>query len=115
MELASHLDMTEQTKITWFMKGLKPSIKDHLVNVVNQPLTLEAWEPLVISINTNLHQHKIGKHIESGKKKKDSDPHPPKFGSTPISNPSPTSNVVPMNVDAVTTSLKPHGLLTSAK
>ncbi|KAG5352158.1 hypothetical protein C0989_003523 [Termitomyces sp. Mn162] len=55
MELASHLNMTEQIKITHFMKGLKSSVKDHLINIINHPATLEAWEPLVISIDTNFH------------------------------------------------------------
>ncbi|KAF5384867.1 hypothetical protein D9615_000927 [Tricholomella constricta] len=75
MEIASHLDMTEQTKISRFMKGLKPTVKDALVMIVNRPTTLEEWEPLVISIDTNLHQREIERKIEEklngGKKKKD--------------------------------------------
>jgi hypothetical protein len=66
MELASHLDMTEQTKISRFMKGLKPSIKDLLVNVVNRPVTLEGWEPIIISIDTNLYQRDVERRLENG-------------------------------------------------
>ncbi|KAF5367277.1 hypothetical protein D9615_010460 [Tricholomella constricta] len=75
MEIASHLDMTEQTKISRFMKGLKPIVKDALVMVVHRPTTLEEWELLVISIDTNLHQREVERKIEEklsgGKKKKD--------------------------------------------
>ncbi|KAF5382123.1 hypothetical protein D9615_004195 [Tricholomella constricta] len=77
MEIASHLDMTEQTKISRFMKGLKPIVKDALVMVVNRPTTLKEWEPLVISIDTNLHQREVERRIEEklsgGKKKKEKD------------------------------------------
>ncbi|KAG5716244.1 hypothetical protein E4T56_gene10823 [Termitomyces sp. T112] len=69
MELASHLDMMEQTKITCFIKGLKSSVKDHLVNIVDCPSTLEAWEPLIISIDTNLYQCEVEHHLENSKKK----------------------------------------------
>ena len=39
VELSSHLKMTKQTKINWFMKGLKPVIKDNLISIIDQPLT----------------------------------------------------------------------------
>ena len=35
VKLLSHLEMTEQTKINCFMKGLKPVIKDNLVSIIN--------------------------------------------------------------------------------
>ncbi|KAG6855472.1 hypothetical protein H0H87_002357, partial [Tephrocybe sp. NHM501043] len=41
MKLTSHLDMTKETKISCFMKGLKPIVKDHLINIIHQPKTLE--------------------------------------------------------------------------
>ncbi|KAG5723598.1 hypothetical protein E4T56_gene18148 [Termitomyces sp. T112] len=119
MKLTSHLDMTEQTKIMHFMKGLKPSVKDHLVNIVEQPTTLEAWKPLVISINTNLHQHEIKQCLEKGKKKSQinhsSTFHSPSHLTTPsVSTPittasSSTSDVISMDVDALSASTpKPH-------
>ncbi|KAG6887075.1 hypothetical protein C0992_000905, partial [Termitomyces sp. T32_za158] len=123
MKLASHLEMTEQTKITRFMKGLKSSVKDHLVNIVNCPTTLEDWKPLVISIDTNLHQCKIKKRIESGKKSKNtSSPqsntsyqHTPSSSTTSSNNSSSTPDVVPMDVNALTTGSKPRGPLTPAE
>ncbi|KAF5387625.1 hypothetical protein D9615_000718 [Tricholomella constricta] len=127
MEIASHLDMTEQTKISRFMKGLKPIVKDALVMVVNRPTTLEEWEPLVISIDTNLHQREVERRIEDklsgGKKKKEKDgnyntsnsaTYVPPYAkqANPSSNqPNPTStaDVVPMEIDAVATEPKPSG------
>ncbi|KAG6864010.1 hypothetical protein C0991_001122 [Blastosporella zonata] len=59
MEIAAHLNMTEETKISRFMKGLKPAVKDGLVPIVDRPKTLEAWEPIIIFIDNNLHQRRI--------------------------------------------------------
>ncbi|KAG6855658.1 hypothetical protein H0H87_012365, partial [Tephrocybe sp. NHM501043] len=70
IELVSHLDMTEETKISCFMKGLKSTVKNHLVNIINQPKTLKEWEPLIISIDTNLHQHEVEHYLENGGKKR---------------------------------------------
>lgn len=56
LELSSHLDMTEQTKINRFMKVLKPAIKDHLVGIVDHPATLAKWKNIIIQIDANLHQ-----------------------------------------------------------
>ncbi|GLB40089.1 hypothetical protein LshimejAT787_0705990 [Lyophyllum shimeji] len=66
VEIASHLDMTEQTKISCFMKGLKPIVKDHIVNIVDRPSTLKAWEPFIISVDTNLHQHEVERRLKHG-------------------------------------------------
>ncbi|RDB14615.1 Retrotransposon-derived protein PEG10 [Hypsizygus marmoreus] len=129
MELASHLDMTEQTKISRFMKGLKPSVKDHLVTIVNRPLTLEEWEPLVISIDSNLHQRDIERRLEGNsnakngfaKKKKEKDLSYNTTNSAmyvpPGATTAPSSDVVPMDVDAITTSTSsaPRGKLTPAE
>ncbi|KAG6828931.1 hypothetical protein H0H87_009796 [Tephrocybe sp. NHM501043] len=116
--------MTEQTKITRFMKGLKSSVKDHLVNIIDCSLTLEAWEPLVISIDMNLHQREIEKWLETGKKKtpnhNQSNQHtiqPATHTVTPVTNTSSTSDVVPMEVDSISSpgTSKPCGPLTTAE
>ena len=56
VKLSSHLEMTEQTKINCFMKGLKPAIKGNLVSIIDWPLTLMGWENIIIQVNANLHQ-----------------------------------------------------------
>ena len=50
-ELSSHLEMTEQTKINQFMKGLKPVIKDNLISIIDQPPTLMGWENINMTLN----------------------------------------------------------------
>lgn len=68
IKISSHLDMTEQTKISQFMKGLKPAIKDNLVSVIHCPQMLHGWENIIIQVDANIHQCKIEKHEESNKK-----------------------------------------------
>lgn len=97
IEISSHLDMTEQTKISRFMKGLKPAIKDNLVSIINRPQTLHGWENIIIQVDANIHQREIEKQEESGKKSTKPSIDPPPVHSTS------TSDVVPMEVDAVRT------------
>ena len=113
IEISSHLDMTEQTKISRFMKGLKPAIKDNLVSIINRPRTLHGWEDIIIQVDANIHQREIEKREESGKKpgKPTIDSSPP---STTVALPA-TPDVVPMEVDAVQTSSAPRGRLTQAE
>ena len=56
VELSSHLEITKQMKINHFMKGSKPAIKDNLVSIIDQPLTLMGWENITIQVDANLHQ-----------------------------------------------------------
>ena len=44
VKLSSHLEMTEQMKI-----------KDNLVSIIDQPLTLISWENIIIQVDANLH------------------------------------------------------------
>jgi hypothetical protein len=108
VELSSHLDMTEQTKINRFMKGLKPTIKDNLVSVVERPLTLVGWENIIIQVDANLHQRDLERKEESTSKHKVSNK--PTSTSTNSNSNSPlppvtntSSDVVPMDVDALRT------------
>jgi len=121
LELSSHLDMTEQTKINCFMKGLKPAIKDNLVGVVDRPETLVAWENIIIQINANLHQHEV-EHKEEGRKLALSSK--PNGSLTVPSLPAPSSSSsstlpIPMDVDAISTSpstlSRPYGKLLPAE
>jgi hypothetical protein len=101
--------MTEQTKISRFMKGLKPSIKDNLVSIINRPQTLHGWENIIIQVDANISQREIEKQEESGKKSTKPTPLDPST-TTPI-----ITDVVPMEVDAVRTSSGPRGKLTQAE
>ena len=56
VEISSHLNMTEQTKINQFMHGLNPAIKDNLVSIVDCPSTLMGWENIIIQVDANLYQ-----------------------------------------------------------
>ena len=110
IEILSHLDMTEQTKISRFMKGLKPAIKDNLVSIINRPQTLHGWENIIIQVDANINQREIEKQEESGKK-----PVKPSTFDPPVAPTSLPTDVVPMEVDAVHTSSGPRGKLTQAE
>ena len=110
IKILSHLDMTEQTKISCFMKGLKPAIKDNLVSIINCPQTLHGWENINIQVDANIHQQEIEKCEESGRKpgKPSSDlPTQPTTATLPTD-----TDVIPMEVDAIQTSSGPQGKLT---
>ena len=87
------------------MKGLKPAIKDNLVSIIDRLLTLMGWENIIIQVNANLHQRDLERKDES--KGKNSKPtSSSKSTSIPSSTPSvitTSSDVVPMDVDAVRT------------
>jgi hypothetical protein len=124
LELSSHLDMTEQTKINRFMKGLKPAIKDNLVSIVDRPDTLAAWENTIIQIDANLHQREVERKDEGRKlpplPKSNHLSVPSHSHSLPSSSTSSSSTLpVPMDVDALSTSpstlrngSRPRGKLT---
>ena len=100
IEISSHLDMTEQMKISRFMKGLKPAIKDNLISIINRPQTLHGWENIIIQVDANIHQREIEKQEESGKKPAKTSP--PNPLPTSIMTPANT-DVVPMDIDAIRT------------
>ena len=95
------------------MKGLKPAIKDNLVNIINCPQTLHGWENINIQVDANIHQQEIEKCEESGRKpgKPSSDlPTQPTTATLPAD-----TDIIPMEVDAVQTSSGPRGKLTPAE
>ena len=104
--------MTEQMKIARFMKGLKPVIKDNLVSIINCPQTLHGWENIIIQVNANIHQRKIERQEESGKKPPKPSPSDP--SPTPILTPV-NFDVIPMEVDALLAPPGPCGKLTQAE
>ncbi|KAG6843302.1 hypothetical protein H0H87_006007 [Tephrocybe sp. NHM501043] len=112
IDIASHLDMIEETKIFHFIKRLKPAMKNSLVPIVDQPKTLDAWESIIISIDNNLHQHELKHHQEnkasSSNKKKDSNPstqssYPTNILTFKLSVPAQTTPNNAMDIDTITT------------
>jgi Retrotransposon gag protein len=104
VEISSHLDMTEQTKINRFMRGLKPAIKDNLVSIVDRPNTLLGWENIIIQVDANLHQRDIERKDESRSTKSNGNQTSkslPSSSTSAVPSTSATSDVVPMEVDAV--------------
>ncbi|KAG6814774.1 hypothetical protein H0H93_012300 [Arthromyces matolae] len=73
------------------MKGLKPSVKDGLVPIVNRPKTLQGWEPIVIAIDNNLHQRELERRSESENSSSRN------FTSNPVSTPltAPSTSTLP--------------------
>jgi hypothetical protein len=116
IEISSHLDMTEQTKINRFMRGLNPAIKDNLVSIVDRPSTLLGWENIIIQVDANLHQRDIERKDESRKsnhQSSTSNSRSHSSSSTPaVPSTSTTSDVVPMEVDATRVA---RGKLTQAE
>ena len=104
VKLSSDLEMTEQMKINRFMKGLKPAIKDNLVSIINQLLTLMGWENIIIQVDANLHKHDLEckdelKTKHTGSKSSSKLSTTPATSSTPIMTTIP--DVVPMEMDVV--------------
>ncbi|KAG6851640.1 hypothetical protein C0991_007363 [Blastosporella zonata] len=111
--------MTEETKISRFMKGLKPAVKDGLVPIVDRPKTLKAWEPIIISIDNNLHQCEIERRHEGKSSNKKNNNYSQSYSTAPSTSKSPdtsSSNDTAMDVDAITTaSSAPCGPLSKAE
>lgn len=100
-EYSAHLDLSEQTKLVMFKKGLKDATRAALVNT-KLPDTLELFEPLVILIDNNLHELDLERKNKNSKtsiipnhqRSKSSVPTP----SRPLI---PGTETVPMEVDAI--------------
>lgn len=109
-EICTHLKMTEETKIDRYKRGLKEAVKDALVPVFPRPTTMKAWEHLILAIDNNIFQrNNEKKHSANHHNSAVINPvHPP---STQPSS-STSTEVVPMDIDAVHTSTF-RGKLTS--
>lgn len=115
-DIVSYLDITDETKRTFFKRGLKSTLKDVLVGVA-RPDDFRAYVQQVIEVDNRLHDRELEAKRESGKPKQSSSSpstsrsaapatsardlyHPPHVNT---SAPSSSSNngAVPMEVDAV--------------
>ena len=59
-DIISHLELSEQTKISEFHRGLKDELKKSLIGVA-VPATLEQFKPKVIQIDNDLHEYNLEK------------------------------------------------------
>lgn len=117
-DCCAHLDLTEQTKIAKFKKGLKKELKDYLVGVI-MPATFALMEPLVLQVDNDLTElnyeikaaGKSNNSNNSSHKSTSSNNFSPfKSASTTAAAPAfpsiPGTEVVPMEVDAIKQTLK---------
>jgi hypothetical protein len=112
-QICAHLNMTEETKIDRYKRGLKDAIKDALVPVIPRPTDFKAWEKLVLAIDHNIFERNNEKKHSA---KSDSNPpsthHNPPSTSSNATSSSSSTETVPMEIDAVRTGT-PRGKLTS--
>jgi hypothetical protein len=108
-----HINMTEETKIDRYKGGLKEAIKDALVPVFPCPTTFKEWEHLIPAIDNNIFQR------NNEKKHGAQHNHTPTvlnctlLTSSATSSSSSSTEVVPMDIDAVRTGGTPRGNLAS--
>jgi hypothetical protein len=58
-ELLVHVDFSESTKINKFKEGLKPEVKDVLVNIMDKPKQFDKYIDLCIRIDNHVHQRDL--------------------------------------------------------
>ncbi|KAF4612585.1 hypothetical protein D9613_012720 [Agrocybe pediades] len=111
LTLSDKLDMTEQSKISRFYDGLKSEIKDNLVSLVDRPSRLADWQKIIVQIDANLTDRERDRTRESRHVKESSSstsPLSPPVTPTPVAtSESTSSDVAPMDIDALT-SLEHH-------
>lgn len=96
-DIISHLDLSEQTKIAKFKKGLKDELKKALIGV-KVPATLALFEPVVTQIDNDLYEYNLDK------KKKNKSPSTYTTNTPSTTAPRsliPGTELVPMEVDAI--------------
>lgn len=103
-EYHAHLDMTDQSKSTQFYDGLKDPIKDLLVGK-DKGETFDQFVRLCIDLDNDYHrrslEHKTNKTSTYSQSTTYSMFPTSSFASAPASSPSRSSDVVPMEVDAI--------------
>lgn len=116
-DCCAHLDLTEQTKIAKFKKGLKKELKDYLVGV-KMPATFAQIEPVVLQVDNDLTElnyeikaaGKSSNNNNSSSKSSTNNFSSFKSTSIPAAAPAlpsiPGTEVVPMEVDAIKQTLK---------
>lgn len=100
-----HLQMTEETKITTFYKGLKSGVKDLLVGKTEPP-TFNSYVQLCIELDNAYHRRENERRGETKSSHHSSYPRPnaprPSYAPTPaLPTTTTSSDVVPMEIDAI--------------
>ena len=101
-ELHYHLKLDDFTKINYFYDGLKEAIKDLLVTVKRKQV-FDDFVNQCIEIDNRVHEReRERKHSSRPSTSRPQDSRPRASASTPsYSAPTPSSQVVPMEIDAV--------------
>ena len=101
-ELHDHLKLDDFTKINYFYDGLKEAIKDLLVTVKRKQV-FDDFVNQCIEIDNRVHEReRERKHSSRPSTSRPQDSRPRASASTPsYSAPTPSSQVVPMEIDAV--------------
>lgn len=108
-DIISHLKLTEESKMLSFRRGLKPAVLDGLALIIPQPTTLDALVEACTTIDDNQHQNAVEKrrrNQRNGNGNSNSHDTPrftPSYAQTAAPAPSSSSEVVPMEIDAMKT------------
>lgn len=106
-ELLPHVEFSDQTKLDQFKEGLKASVRDAVITVRPKPTNFDAYVDLVIDIDNELHENELNarEHAQNLRSTASSSRSHRPVASTPqvssTSSVAPSSEVVPMEVDAV--------------
>lgn len=118
-ELVVHLDLTEQSKVDMFFKGLKESV-GYGLTIAGKPSTIDDLISHAIKLDNDLYQYNTNTKKKSSaqdhSKPRDHTPKAPTSSHTTTTtshSQSTSSDVVPMDIDAVRTA--PRGPLSAAE
>lgn len=101
-ELLAYVDLSEPTKIHMFKEGLKEIVRTHMVGAMPFPSDFNTYVNLAIEYDNALHEDRTFYGRSSGPRSAPA-PHPraPAPSPAPAAPPAGSTDVVPMEVDAV--------------
>ncbi|KDQ19440.1 hypothetical protein BOTBODRAFT_82828, partial [Botryobasidium botryosum FD-172 SS1] len=114
-ELIVHIDLSEQSKVESFMNGLKEQVQYGLA-IAGKPTEINELISRAIKLDNNLHQHQIGsarKKSQNHSAPRDPAPKSTRSTSQTTTTHHASSQVVPMDIDAIHTA--PHGPISAAE
>lgn len=105
-ELLPHLDWSETTKLDQFKEGLKDAVLDKVRGVCPKPATFNEYVELAIEFDNELHEDELARKDRSRHDHPQPCPAPrtfpqPRPQPPAPAAPTPSSDIVPMEVDAV--------------
>ncbi len=113
-DITSHLDLTEESKMLSFRRGLKPAVLDGLALIIPQPSTLANMVLNTTTIDDNQHQNTLERKRRNQRNgipttSNNNVRHTNNTQSyAQAAAPSPSTQVVPMEIDAFNTKRRPR-------